>query len=109
MDLFEEITETTVLEFDFKSDSEGEIHGIGFINEEGDLESTFFQIDGSQDLGIQDFNGAYETGSGFNSYTIPVGEYFTGSADQIVLVSDDDADLGATSTFSNIGLIEGFA
>jgi len=109
VDLFEFITEETVLKFDFKSDAEGEIQGIGFIDENGDLESTFFQLDGSQELGIQAFNDGYETGSGYQSYTIPVGEYFTGSVEQLVLVSDDDVDIGAMSAFSNIGLIDGIA
>jgi hypothetical protein len=109
LNLFGFITEKTVLSFDFESDAEGEIHGIGFTNEHGDLESAFFQLDGLQEIGIQDFNDAYETGSGSKSYIIPVGEYFTGSADQLVLVNDDDADLGAMSSFSNISLIEGIA
>lgn len=108
LDLFGDITQDTVLEFDFKSDVEGEIQGVGFINEDGDLKSAFFQLDGTQELGIQDFDEMYETGSGFKYYSIPVGDFFTGSADQLVLVSDDDADLGATSTFSNISLIEAF-
>lgn len=106
VDIFEEITETTTLEFDFKSDAKGEIQGIGFTNGEGELQSTFFQLYGSQNLGIQDFNGVYETGSGFSSYTIPVGQYFTGQVDQLVLVSDDDADIGVVSTFDNISLFE---
>ncbi len=102
----EDITEATVLEFDFKSDAEGEIQGIGFVNEDGELETTFFQLDGSQTLGIQDFNDGYETGSGYTSYSIPVGQYFTGSVQQLVLVNDDDANLAAMSTFDNISLID---
>lgn len=109
LNLFEGITKDTVLTFDFKSDAEGEIQGIGFVSKNDALETMFFQLDGSQELGIQEFNDAYETGSGFKSYTIPVGEYFTGPVEQLVLVSDDDADLGAMSAFSNISLIGGIA
>jgi hypothetical protein len=112
LDLSGRITKETVLTFDFKSNVEGEIQGIGFANEgdvKSDLKPMFFQLDGSEKWGIQDFNEAYETGSGFKSYTIPIGEYFTGSVDQIVLVNDDDADLGSMSVFSNIGLIDGIA
>ncbi|SLN59277.1 hypothetical protein ROA7450_03067 [Roseovarius albus] len=105
MDVSMEITESTVLEFDFKSDAEGEIQGIALLGDGGDLESRFFQLDGSQVLGIQDFNEQYDTGSGFNSYSIKVGEYFTGRVDQLVLVSDDDAGVGALSTFEDISFI----
>jgi hypothetical protein len=112
LDLFGKITEETVLTFDFKSNVEGEIQGIGFANESDvkrDLKPMFFQLDGSEKWGIQDFSDTYETGSGFKSYAIPVGEYFTGSVDHIVLVNDDDAGLGSMSTFSHIGLIDGIA
>jgi len=109
LDHFKTITDMTVMKVDFKSSTEGEIQGIGFSNGKGDLGSTFFQLDGSQDLGIQAFNDLYETSSGSDTYFIPVGQYFTGEFDQLVLVNDDDAGLGASSTFENISFFEAVA
>jgi len=103
------IDKNTVLNVDFKSDVEGEIHGIGFLNGEDSLETTFFQLDGSQTLGIQNLNGLYQTGSGFDTYSIPVGQHFTGEFDQIVLITDDDAELGASSVFDNLNFVDALA
>lgn len=109
LSLFKEITEMTVMKVDYKSNAQGEIQGIGFSNGKSDLSSTFFQLHGTQDLGIQDFNDAYETGSGFDTYIIPVGQYFTGEFDQLVLVNDDDAGVGSFSVFDNISFFEAVA
>jgi len=109
LDHFKQITEMTVMEVGFKSATEGEIQGIGFSNGQEDLSSTFFQLDGSQELGIQAFNDQYETGSGSDTYIIPVGQFFTGEFDELVLINDDDAGLGASSAFENISFFEAVA
>ncbi len=109
LSLFKEITEMTVMKVDFKSGTEGEIHGIGFSNGHNNLAKKFFQLDGSQELGIQDYNGTYKTGSGFDTYFIPVGQHFTGEFDKLVLVNDDDAGVGAFSVFDNISFFEAVA
>ena len=97
------ITADTVLRFDFSSTQEGEVHGIGF-EVDGELsENRIFQLDGLQKWGIQDYNKLYNSSSGeTQSYTINVGDHFTGDFDRIVFVMDDDANIGADSTFSNI-------
>jgi len=105
---FKEITEMTVMEIDYSSPVEGEIQGIGLSNGKGQLGSTFFQLGGTQELGIQDFND-YEAGSGTNTYVIPIGEFFTGEFDELVLINDDDAGLGSSSTFDNISFYEAVA
>jgi len=109
IDISKVIEKDTVLNVKFKSDMEGEIHGIGLSNGQDNLENTFFQLDGSQILGIQDFNGSYQTGSGWNSYSIPVGEHFTGEFNQIVLITDDDAGVGASSVFDSFNFVDALA
>ncbi|MEL7274860.1 MAG: cadherin-like domain-containing protein [Pseudomonadota bacterium] len=99
------VDEDTQLAFDFASDVEGDIHGIGFENDGLLSEEFVFKLDGDQDWGIDAFDGLYETGSGAQSYTIPVGAFFTGEFDRLVLVMDDDADLGADSIFSDIEIL----
>ena len=96
------ITEDTVLRFDFSSDVEGEIHGIGFDNDNELSDEFMFQLSGTQGWGIQDFNNQYVTGRGIQSYEIAIGEFYTGTFDRFVFAMDDDAGLGGTSTFSNI-------
>lgn len=101
------ITANTILAFDFKSDIEGEVHAIGFdIDDDIFSTNTLFQLDGSQAFGQQAFAGQYTTGSGFRHYEIPVGNFFTGSFDRLVFAMDDDAGIGADSTFANITLFE---
>ncbi|WP_217356292.1 hypothetical protein, partial [Ruegeria arenilitoris] len=108
-DLGGKITEGTILIFDFKSGACGNIQGIGLVKETGqrsDWKKVFFHLDGPQPWGIQDYSNTYETGSGSKFYAIPVGEYYMGPTDQIVLVNDDNSGLGSMSTVSNIYLID---
>ena len=99
------VTKGTVLSFDLSSLIEGEVHAIGFETDSQLTTDHVFQLDGSQDRGIQDFNGLYTTGSGAQSYDINVGDYFTGSFDRLVFIMDDDARLNADSTFDDISFI----
>jgi hypothetical protein len=96
------VTKDSVLSFDFSSTKEGEIHAIGF-QKNGQLSAnTIFQLDGSQNWGIQDYDDQYTTGSGVKSYDINVGDYFTGEFDSIVFIMDDDARAGANGTFDDL-------
>lgn len=72
----------SVIEFDFKSTAAGELHGIHFEGEDHHdfyypwEEGRFFQLYGSSEFGIQDFNN-YETSFGeWKTYQIPVHQYF---------------------------------
>ncbi|MEM7481793.1 MAG: M36 family metallopeptidase [Acidobacteriota bacterium] len=103
------VTSNTVLEFDFSSTDEGEIHGIGF--DEDDTISNavrVFQVHGTQNWGSanHDFDN-YVAGSGFVTYSIPVGQYYTGSGLRLVLVNDKDAGaLTNDSRFRNVRIYE---
>ncbi|MEM8996402.1 MAG: serine protease, partial [Acidobacteriota bacterium] len=98
------VTANTVIEFDFSSSAQGEIHGIGFDADNTLSSDRIFKVHGTQNWGITDFDN-YAGGTA--SYSIPVGAYFTGSNMRLVLVNDKDAGtLNNTSTFSNVRVFE---
>ncbi|MDA8017624.1 MAG: serine protease [Thermoanaerobaculia bacterium] len=98
------ITANTVVEFDFSSSSEGEIHGLGFDQDDDLSSDRIFKVHGNQSWGIQDFDN-YSGGT--VTYSIPVGQYFTGNGMRLVLVNDKDSGaLDNNSTFSNVRIVE---
>ncbi|BAY82259.1 hypothetical protein NIES267_17380 [Calothrix parasitica NIES-267] len=105
-----EVTEDTVLKFEFAGNDKGEIQGIGFDNDNkisGIDSNNFFQVDGSQSWGIEELND-YIVGSesGFTQYSINVGDFFTGEFDFLTIANDHDvANPTAVGEFKNIELI----
>ena len=105
-----DVTAATVLEFDFMSTGQGEIHGIGFDEDDTLTNDTrIFQLYGTQNWGgaFHDFDD-YTTGEEgtFRTYQIPVGTFYTGSAMRLVLVNDNDAGTGSNSRFRNVRVIQ---
>ncbi|MCU7859807.1 MAG: hypothetical protein KZQ86_08230, partial [Candidatus Thiodiazotropha sp. (ex Lucinoma kastoroae)] len=99
------VTPDTVLEFDFASDAQGEIHGIGFDTDNGISPNQSFNLYGSQSWGILDF--ATYNGSGIMHYRIPVGSYFTGAMQWLTFINDHDiSNPTGESWFSNIRVYE---
>jgi len=100
------ITADTVIEFDYSSDIEGEIHGIGFDNNLSLSADRTLKLLGTQAWGILDFDN-YSTGSGTQHYVIPVGQYYTGAMNYLFFVNDHDvSNPDAESLFSNIQVYE---
>jgi hypothetical protein len=103
------ITPDTVLEVELASSSQGEIHGIGFDEDDNIANGLrIFQLYGTQNWtdGIHDFDN-YPGGGGFQTYTIPVGQYYTGSGLRLALVNDKDAGtLSNNSRFRNVRVFE---
>ena len=102
------ITANTVLKFEFKSNSQGEIHSIGLDNDgdNSNSQQQIFQLFGVQQWGNQAFNN-YQSSDGWKSYSIKVGDYFTEDVDRIAFVSDDDRSNPTNiSQFRNIRLSE---
>jgi hypothetical protein len=105
-----DITPFTVVEVEFQSTSQGEIHGIGF-DEDDFLTNNLriFQLYGTQTWGgaLQHYNGDYTATGSFVTYRIPVGAYYTGSGFRLVLVNDKDVGtLNNTSRFRNVRIYE---
>lgn len=101
------ITENTVLEFDFASTREGDIHAIGFDKDEVPSGTESFQIFGRQDWGIAEYNN-YEGNSVWKKYKIPVGKFYTGKMNRLFFICDDDfGNPKADSYYKNMKIYEG--
>mgnify|MGYP000179695357 CR=1 FL=1 len=106
VDLQHTVTADTVLRFEFRTDDAGEIHAIGLDSQRSRIDANrLFKLHGSQNWGIQAFDGNYTTGDGWQSYEIPVGEYYTGQMAYLALAMDGDSDTGV-SEFRNVRLYE---
>ena len=106
IDLPYTITANTVLEFDFSSTSQGEIHGIGFDTNDNITSSRTFQVYGTQNWGNRTFDN-YSAGAGTVHYTIPVGQFYTGSVINLFFTNDHDVgNPTAESVFSNVRVYE---
>ncbi len=100
------VTADTVLEFEFSTDSLGEIHAIGLDQDYKVSESRLFQLEGTETWGVQTFHN-YEVGTGSKFYRIPVGEYYTGRMYRLVFTMDHDIDNPTgSSVFKNIRIYE---
>lgn len=104
-----ELTADTRLTFEFRSDRIGEIHGIGFDNDDRINSNQTFQLYGTQNWGIDAFNN-YPGNGEWVTYDIPVGDFLRGQATRLFFVADHDVGtpLG-TSYFRNVKLFEGDA
>ncbi len=98
------VTANTVIEFEFSSTSEGEIHGIGFENDNTLTANNYFKLHGTQNYGITNFDN-YSNGT--TTYVIAVGSSYTGNMDRLVFINDNDGGSGNTSTFTNVRIYEG--
>lgn len=97
------VTANTVIELEFSSTSEGEIHAIGFENDNALTSTFYFKFYGTQNYGITNFDNY---ANGVVTYVIPVGDSYTGSMDRLVFINDNDAGSGNNSTFSNVKIYE---
>ncbi|WP_299624299.1 M36 family metallopeptidase [uncultured Tenacibaculum sp.] len=98
------VTANTVIEFEFSSTSQGEIHGIGFEDDNTLTSTRYFKVHGTQNYGITNFDNY---SSGTTTYVIPVGDSYTGTMDRLVFINDNDSGSGNNSTFANVRIYEG--
>ncbi|MDH7447123.1 M36 family metallopeptidase [Aquimarina sp. 2201CG14-23] len=104
IDLNYTVTANTVIEFEFSSTSQGEIHAVGFENDNTLTADRYFKVHGTQNYGVTNFDNY---SSGTTTYVIPVGNFYIGSMDRVVFINDNDAGSGNNSTFSNVRIYEG--
>ena len=102
-----DVTSDSFLEFEFRSNQEGEIHGIGFSSDDRLYESRIFKLFGSQAWGVRgQYN--YTSPGAFQTFRIPVGNHFTGRNMSLVLVNDQDSgDESNDGYFRNVRLVSG--
>ncbi len=102
-----EVTENTVISFDFGSTQQGEIHGIGFDDNNSISSNRTLRLFGSQNWGISNYDNYNNVGY-WKSYSIPVGDFYTGNFNRMIFVMDEDAQPSeGTSFFTNIQIYEG--
>ncbi len=100
-----ELTRDTVIEFEFRSPREGQIHGIGFDNDDAysSSDDPIFQVYGYEarrDIG-QQFNDY--SGDGWRRYRLRVGRYLsTGPRRYLFFAADEDVTGDAESFFRNV-------
>lgn len=100
------ITANTVIEFDFQSTIQGEIHGLAFDNDDNISSNLTFKVHGTQNWGITNYDNY--PGSGWVTYTIPVGSFYTGTTDRLAFVADHDGGArNGNSYFRNVRVYEG--
>lgn len=100
------ISAPTTITFDFTASGAAEIQGVGFDQDLGASSDRIFRFAGSQNWGINDFN---YTGNGQpQSFTIPVGTFYTGANFGFVIANDDDSSpAGNSVTVSNVVITSG--
>ncbi len=98
------ITPTTIIEFEFKTDSIGEIHGLGFLAGDEINRQRTIQVAGTQSHGL--IKSSYNGSGAWQAFTVPVGEFLTSPQVELVFIMDNDNGTGANSSFRNIRFIE---
>ena len=99
------IANNSYLRFEFRSDREGEIHGIGFDrNNNMDIDQIYTLYGTAANQGISDYNNY--SGTGWKEYTIPLGEHYIGGYPYLFFIADDDDAPTGNSYFRNVRLYE---
>jgi hypothetical protein len=107
IDLPYEITPNTVLEFDFQSTQQGDIHGIGLDNDNVIGANRTFRLYGTQSFGLGDYDDYDSVAPAKKHYRIPVGQFYEGPVSYLFFVNDHDVrDGAAESVFSRVRLYE---
>ncbi len=101
------LTPNTVIEFDFRSTIEGELHEIYF---DTDLvlgnSAERFLLYGFQPASSLNQDYQYSGSGNYEHFTIPVGQFDTGLFAYLVITADNDATTIGNSYFSNISIYE---
>lgn len=106
------VTPNTILDFEYTRTFTPEITAIGFDSDNDYTNSSnVFFINGTQLTGvtyaapIPTFQ--YTGGGSYQSYSIPVGTFFTGTFTNLVFINDDDVLPLGNALFRNVQLREG--
>jgi len=103
-----DVTSSTVIEFEFQSTDQGSIHAIALEDNNALTLQRLFKVYGTLNNNsvISDFD-TY-SGTALQSFTIPVGDYYTGNGlDLVVLSANVNGSPGNNGYFRNIRLYEG--
>lgn len=99
------LTTNSVLEFEFKSTTEAEIHGIGLDDDTYLSENKLINIYGTQAFGEMSYR--YSGSGDFESFSIPIGPFYTGQMNYIFFAMDHDVKApSGNSYFRNVKITE---
>lgn len=101
------ITPNTWLSFWFRSSQQGEVHGIGFDDNDIISSNLTFKLYGTQNWGRQEFMD-YPGNGRWKFYQIQVGKYYVGDATSLFFVADHDVGArDGNSYFRSVTISEG--
>jgi len=103
-----DITENTILDVQMKSPTPGEIIGVGLDDNHILSSNRTFRLGGSQAWGISNYAIYPQEGGGWMRVSIPIGQYYTGTAERIFFINDKDWGIpDNVATFRDVVLHEG--
>jgi hypothetical protein len=101
------VTENTIVQFEFKSTEEGELHEIGFDNNLSLNANPRFKLYGFQPSNGVNTDFDYTENGNWQSFSIPLGDYYSGFRRYILFAADNDANPSiGNSSFRNIKIFE---
>ncbi len=101
------VVANTMLEFEFGSTVEGEVHGIGFDTDDNISANRTFKLHGFQSWGILNYD-TYPGDKTWRKFVIPVGQLYTGAFNRLFFVADNDTGSNTgDSFFRNIKIYNG--
>lgn len=101
------VSVNTIVQFEFASTEQGEIHGIGLDTDLNASPDMAFQLYGLEECCLVDFKDYDGTGA-VKQYEIMIGQYYQGEFSHLFFIMDDDrtGQGTANSTFSSIRFFE---
>lgn len=101
------VTPNTVIRFDFRSTVQGEVHGIGFDDNDNISYEYTFKVHGTQTWGLLNYDN-YPNNGAWVTYTIPVGQFYTGAASRLFFCADNDSgQRTGNGWYRNVKIYEG--
>lgn len=98
------ISDNSLLQFTVDSIDTGEILAIGV---QGESTEKITQLSGTQvweEVQQLQESERYEEGAGQSLFVLPIGDYYQGDINSLLLIGDDDADSSTVAVFSNVEL-----
>ena len=100
------VTKNTVIEFDFVSNQQGRIQGIGLAKGNYPNSRFLYELYGTDKWGFKTHFDYKNSAPGMRHYVIPIGKEFRGEYPYLIFANDDDNEQGAVSIFQNVKIYE---
>ena len=100
------VTKNTVIEFDYVSNQQGRIQGIGLAKTNYPNSRFLYELYGTEGWGFNTHYNYKNYAPGLKHYVIPIGKKFRGEYPYLIFANDDDDEQGAVSSFHNVKIYE---